>query len=57
MYYAIWQPCHDAEEGARVGGKDVAEIGTIEDVLKGREDADPYWWPPAAWNKPTDALC
>lgn len=51
MYYAVGQPCHDAEKGACMGGEDVAKIGTVEDVLKGREDPDPYGRPPTTRNE------
>ena len=39
-----------------MGGEDIAEIGAVEDILKGREDSDPYWWPPAAWDKSAGTL-
>ncbi len=34
-----------------MGGEDVAEIGAVEDILKGRENTDPYWRSPAAGYK------
>jgi hypothetical protein len=37
---SIWKPCEDVEEGIFVAREDVAEIGTIEDVFQGRENAD-----------------
>ena len=52
MYYAIRQPCHDAEEGARVCGEDVAQVGTVEYVLERWENADPYWRAPSAGDEP-----
>ncbi len=48
MYYAIRQPCHDAEEGARVCGEDVAQVSPVKDVLERWEDADPYRRAPSA---------
>jgi hypothetical protein len=27
-----------------VSGQDIAQVGSVEDVLEGREDFDPDWW-------------
>lgn len=48
MYDAIRQPGHDAKEGAGVRRKDIAEVGSIEDVLESGQDPNPDRWPPAA---------
>ena len=41
---AIGKPRQDVEDRVFVCGQDVAEIGAVEDVFEGREDADPDWW-------------
>lgn len=52
MDYAIGQPCHDAKEGACVCRKNVAQVGSVEDVLERWEDADPYRRAPSAGDEP-----
>ena len=41
MYNAIWYPCHKIQNYVLVRGEDVAQIGTIEYIFEGRQDADP----------------
>ena len=53
MYDAIGEPCHDAEEGTGMCGEDVAEIGTVEDILQSRKNTDPDGWSPTAWDETT----
>ena len=52
MDYAVGQPGHDAEEGARVRGEDIAQVGSVKYVLERWEDTDPYWRAPSARDEP-----
>jgi hypothetical protein len=52
VYNAVRQPCHEIQKGTLVRREYVAEVRTIEDVLKGWEDFDPYRRSPFAWNEP-----
>jgi hypothetical protein len=52
----VRQPRHDIQKSTLARRKYVAEIGTIEDVLEGWEDFDPYRWSPFAWNEATQEV-
>jgi hypothetical protein len=41
MADAIRKPCEKVEDGVLVGGEDVAEIGTVQDVFEGGKYFDP----------------
>jgi hypothetical protein len=41
VYDSVGQPGEDVEDCVLVRGEDVAEVGAVEDVLEGGEDADP----------------
>jgi len=41
VYDSVRQPGKDVENGVLVSGQDVAQVGAVEDVLEGGEDADP----------------
>lgn len=53
MCDTIREPCQNVEDRVFVGGEDVAEVGTIQDVFEGGEDADPYWRAVCAVNEST----
>ena len=52
MDYAVGQPCHDAEEGARVRREDIAQVGSVEYILERGENTNPYWRAPSAGDEP-----
>lgn len=41
VYDTVGQPGEDVQDCVLVRGEDVAEVGAVEDVLEGGEDADP----------------
>lgn len=38
---AVGNPGEEIEDGVFVGGQDVAQVGAVEDILQGGQDADP----------------
>ena len=41
MHDSIWYPSQKIQRDILMGGQDVAQIGAIDDVFEGRENADP----------------
>lgn len=41
MNDAVRQPSQDVEDWMLVGGQDVGQVGAIQDIFEGRENANP----------------
>ena len=48
----IRDPSQHVEHNVLVGRENVADVGTVEDVLEGRKHTDPDRRSPVAWNEP-----
>lgn len=51
MAQPVGEPGQEVQDDILVGGQDVAQVGTIEDVFERGENFDPNRRPPLAGNK------
>ena len=56
MAETIRDPCQHVQGHILVGGQDIADVGTVEDVLQGGQHTDPNSWAPIARHKPATVL-
>jgi hypothetical protein len=43
---SVWEPSEQVEECVGMCGKNVTEVGAIDDVLQSWQDTNPNWWSP-----------
>lgn len=57
MAQAVGDPRQNVQGHVLVGGKDVADVGTVQDVFHGWQHPHPDGRPPIAGDEPIDGIC